>query len=404
MDLFGRYVFRQVLGSFLMILLTLTVIVWLATALSRLDLLTTHGQSVTLFLKMTSLALPNLIALIAPNALLLATLQTLDRLNGDSELIVMTSSGMPAWRIATPFLALAALVTAVLLIVNVYLAPQSMRTLRTFITQVRTDLISQVLQPGRFSSPEAGLTFHIRDRALDGELQGLMVHDRRDPKQVVTTLARTGQILKREDGSYLIMQNGHIHRVDTTKAEKQVQIIAFEQYIFDLSQFGPKSEAQYLKPRERFLGELLNPDPEDPLFKRFPGKFRSEFHNRFANGLYPLAYVLIALAFLSRARTIRQNRWSTIFLAFGAAVGTRVAGLAAVNTLTLDASAVVLVYGVPLVAILVAALAIQARTIPLAIPEKEIERVLARLKPYTRRLRTGLGLADQEKQQGGRVA
>ena len=52
-----------------------------------------------------------------------------------------------------------------------------MRALRDLIPQVRTDLISQVLQPGRFSSPEPGLTFHIRDRSLTGDLLGLLVHD-----------------------------------------------------------------------------------------------------------------------------------------------------------------------------------------------------------------------------------
>ncbi|MGI9382899.1 MAG: LPS export ABC transporter permease LptF [Methyloligellaceae bacterium] len=364
MDLFGRYVFRQVAGSFLLIVLTLTVIVWLATALSQLDLLTSQGQSFLLFVQMTSLALPNLVALISPIALLLACLHTLDRLNSDSELIVMTSSGTNLWRISTPFLSLAAIVTVGLVVLNLYLSPLSMRTLRSYITQVRTDLISQVLQPGRFSSPEAGLTFHIRDRELSGELKGLVVHDQRDPAQVMSYLARSGQILKREDGSYLVMQKGHIHRYDAGKAEKAVQIVAFDQYIFDLSQFGPKTGAAHLKPRERYLSELLEPAPDDPLFQRFPGKFRSEFHNRFATPFYPLAYVLIALAVLGRARTIRENRWSSIFLAFGAAVAVRVFGLASTNLLTLDPSAVLLVYGVPIGAIVAAALIAQVRTLP----------------------------------------
>ena len=364
MDLFGRYVFRQVAGSFLLIVLTLTLIVWLATALSQLDLLTSQGQSFLLFLQMTSLALPNLIALISPIALLLACLHTLDRLNADSELIVMTSSGTNLWRISAPFLALASIITVALVILNLYLSPLSMRTLRSYVTQVRTDLISQVLQPGRFSSPEAGLTFHIQDRDLSGELKGLVVHDQREPAQVMSYLAKTGQILKREDGSFLVMRNGHIHRYDASKAEKAVQIVAFDQYIFDLSQFGPKTGVAVLKPRERYLGELLAPDPDDPLFQRFPGKFRSEFHNRFATPFYPLAYVLIALAVLGRARTVRENRWSSIFLAFGLAVGVRVAGLASTNLLTLDASAVVLVYGIPIGAIALALLVAQARMMP----------------------------------------
>jgi len=111
MDLFSRYIFRQAAGSFLLILITLTAIVWLATALSRLELLTAQGQTVIVFLKMTLLVLPNLFALIAPNAFLLSCLYTLNRLNGDSELIAMTASGTPIWRFAMPLITLAALVS-----------------------------------------------------------------------------------------------------------------------------------------------------------------------------------------------------------------------------------------------------------------------------------------------------
>ena len=106
MTLFSRYVFRQVANAFLIILLTLTAIVWLATALRQLDLIISQGQGVVLFLKLTLLSLPSLMALIAPNAMLMAALYTLDRLNGDSELIVMTASGATIWRIGSSLIVL----------------------------------------------------------------------------------------------------------------------------------------------------------------------------------------------------------------------------------------------------------------------------------------------------------
>ena len=195
MTLFGRYMFRQVTNAFLVILLTLTTVVWLATALKELDLITSQGQGILLFFQMTLLSLPSLMALIAPNAMMMAVLYTLDRMNGDSELIVMTASGAPVWRIGASLLALASIVCLVILLANIFLTPASMRALRSFVTQVRADLISQVIQPGRFSSPEPGLTFHIRDRNSNGDLLGLLVHDERDTKQVMSYLAERGRII-----------------------------------------------------------------------------------------------------------------------------------------------------------------------------------------------------------------
>jgi len=365
MDLFSRYIFRQAAGSFLLILLTLTAIVWLATALSRLELLTAQGQTVFVFLKMTMLALPNLFALIAPNAFLLSCLYTLNRLNGDSELIAMTASGTPIWRFATPFLVLAALVSLLIISVNFYVQPWSMQKLRSYVIQVRTDLISQVLRPGHFSSPEKGLTFHIRDRALNGDLLGLLVHDTRKPEQVLSFLAERGRIVKVDDNAYLTMTNGHIHRREAKRDDGNVRIVKFDQYIFDISSFGPKTAFKEVKPRARYIGELLYPDPKDSYYQKRKGKFRAELHNRFATPLYPFAYALIAIMFLGGAHTVRQSRFGSVLAAFSFSVAVRVGGLIAMNLSAIHASAVILVYAIPLGAIVLAAVATDGRLIPI---------------------------------------
>ena len=111
MDLFARYIFRQAAGAILLILVTLTVILWVATALKQIGLMTSQGQGMVLLLKITTLALPSLVAAIAPVALLIACIHTLNRLNGDSEIIVMTASGTQSWRFATPLMVLGLLVT-----------------------------------------------------------------------------------------------------------------------------------------------------------------------------------------------------------------------------------------------------------------------------------------------------
>ena len=365
MMLFGRYMFRQAANAFLVILLTLTLVVWLATALKELNLITSQGQGIVLFFQMTLLSLPSLIALIAPNAMLMAALYTLDRMNGDSELIVMTASGAPVWRIGAPLLALASIVSVAILLANLFLTPASMRALRSFITQVRADLISQVIQPGRFSSPESGLTFHIRDRSLNGDLLGLLVHDERNDKQVMSYLAERGRIITNDDGSYLVMFGGYVHRYNGEDPDKNVQIVAFDQNMLDLSEFSPKDTGgKDLRPREQYISELISPDMNDKGTKRNPGQIRSELHDRLATPLYPLVFAFIAIALLGHARTTRESRWAQILLAFGIALGLRVVGLVVGNLVALNAWAVALVYAVPLGAILVAAWAAHVRMAP----------------------------------------
>lgn len=360
--IFSRYVFRQAGGAVLLILLSLSGVVWIALALRQLNLVTTQGQETLVFIKMTLLALPNLMALVAPLALLVAVIHVLNRLNGDSELIVATAAGATVWNAARPLLLLALLVSMAVTFVNHVGMPWSLRLLRDYVIQVRTDLITQVIQPGRFSSPENNLTFHIRERSLDGELLGLVMHDARDEKQVVTFLAERGRIIKQDESAYLLMQAGHILR--RTSVTEPIHIVAFDRYAVDLARFEAKEESVTLKPRERYFSELVRPDPNDWFQRRQPGQLRAEVHERLSSPLYPFAFVLIAIAFVGQAQTTRQSRVESVVMAFLVAAGLRLGGLAATNLVSVRASAVPLVYALPIVAMVLAVVVAQRRMRP----------------------------------------
>jgi lipopolysaccharide export system permease protein len=358
MKIFERYVFRQAGMAVLVILLSLSGIVWVALALRQLNVVTSQGQDVWMLFKMTTLALPNLMAIIAPFSLLIAAIHTLNRLNGDSELIVLTASGATIWTTARPLLLVAALVAAGVAFVNHLAMPWSMRQLRDYIVQVRTDILTQVIQPGQFSSPEPSLTFHIRERALNGELLGLMVHDAREKAQTQSYLAERGVIVSRGQTSYLVMYDGHIVR--RADKDEPSQIIAFEQYPVDLDRFEKKlDDGDDLKPRERYYSELVHPEPTSGYFKSSPGKFRAELHERSSNPIYPFAFVMIALALVGQAHSTRQSAMKQVTTAFVLAATLRLGGLALSNVVVLKAGAVPILYAYPLGAILLALLKIE---------------------------------------------
>ena len=352
MGIFERYVFRQAGSALLIILLSLSSIVWVALALRQLNVVTSQGQDVWMLVKMTTLALPNLMAIIAPFSLLIASIHTLNRLNGDSELIVLTASGATVWRAAKPLLALALLVALGVAFVNHVGMPWSLKKLRDYVVMVRANILTQVIQPGAFSSPEEGLTFHIRERAQNGELLGLIVHDTRNAALNQSYLAERSAILQRGESNFIIMHKGHIVR--RTDKDEPSQIIAFEQYAVDLDQFEKKmdDETEDLKPRERYLGELMYPEPTSSSYRNAPGKFRAELHERFANPLYPIAFVFIALAAVGQAHSTRQNRVQQVAIAFVLAAGLRLGGLAMNNIVVMNESATALLYLLPLSAML----------------------------------------------------
>jgi lipopolysaccharide export system permease protein len=324
----GWYIFRTTLGAFWLILGSLTLVVWLDTAVRDLDLMTSQGQTALEFLGLMSLAIPQLVLIISPIALMIAAAHTLNRLATDSELIVLNAAGMSPWRLFRTFMAAAAVVAAMVLFLSAYFSPLCLRELRSIATRVRADFVANIVQPGRFISLEHGLTFHIRARQADGVLLGVFLDDRRDPKEQSTILAEQGKIVQNDQGTYLFLQTGNIqrHALD----QRDPTIVRFERYAFDLSRLagaGQSATVTY-SVRERNTWDLIHPDPRDPEVRRDPGQFRAELHDRLIAPFYPLAFMIVAFAYLGAPRTTRQSRTWSLISAGGAVAALRMTGFA----------------------------------------------------------------------------
>ena len=233
MGLIERYIFRRALVAFLATLTVLTGVVWVTQALRQLDLVTAKGQAIGAFLAITGLALPFLVLLIAPFAVVIAAIVTLATLNADSELVVMQASGASRWRTLKPILAIGVAVGLLAAVLTFWAAPAGLKQVREALTQVRIDLVASIIRPGRFIEIDDGLTFHIRDRAADGGISGIVLDDERDPDRSMTYLANGGHIVEALDRTLLVMSNGTIQR--RIRKDGSLSIVRFDAYAFDLS-------------------------------------------------------------------------------------------------------------------------------------------------------------------------
>jgi lipopolysaccharide export system permease protein len=348
MNLVERYIFRIVSGAFLGCLVALTGVIWITQALREMDLITGKGQTLLVFFTVTGLSLPTLVAVISPVALFIAIMFALNRLNGDSELIVMSAAGMPPGRVMRPFLAFGGIVCVIVAVLTLYVIPASFQELRDLVSKIRADFVSNIVQEGQFTTLDNGVTFHYRERAGDA-LLGILMQDRRDETKRVVYLAERGQTLEHKGQSYLQLENGSIHRQGTgTSGNPQSSIVTFDSYAVDLSALNQETSEFVYKPRERSTGDLLMPDRNDSYYKLQAGRFRAELHDRLTSWMFALAVVFIAFACLGDVKTTRQGRGSAMAISVVAVVGLRIAMFAASSALARSPGALVVVYGLPL--------------------------------------------------------
>jgi len=321
-----KYIVRTTLASFAVVLVSLTGVIWITQALRGIDLMTSQGQTIMTFLGITSLVIPALVLIIAPIALMIAVSHTLNKLATDSEIIVMNAAGLSPIRLFRPFLIATAIVALGVAFIAAYLAPDGMRRIKQWDAEITADVLANILQPGRFSQLEQNLTIRIRERLPGGVLAGVFVDDSRDPKERVSIMADRGTVLKNERGSFLVLQDGHLERFEATKRDPI--LVSFERYAFDMSKFSNRSSGITYGIRERYLWELMSPDPEDPMYKQLPGQFFADLHDRLMSPLYPFAFAAITFAFLGTPRTTRQSRSFSIGASVLAVFGIRMIGFA----------------------------------------------------------------------------
>jgi lipopolysaccharide export system permease protein len=352
MNVLERYVLRRVLLQAAAATAASLGIVWTIQALTKINLVTDSGQSTGAFLFLATLLLPAIIPIVLPFAVLIATTNSLNGLNIESELTVIHASGAPRSRVFKPILIVALIAAFFTILSGSLIEPYARQRARSLVAEARADLITLVIQEGSFKKIDDNVFMQVAKRLPNGLLGGLFIADSRDKKSDLIYYAREGAIVKEGDNSLLVMKDGEIHSRDVSSG--QLSLIRFTSYAFDLSQFTAASSKPTLLPKDQTTGYLFAPDANDKIFQEHPQRFSAELHKRMSEWLYPIAFAMIGIAVCGMARSHRDNPLFLTFNAISLAFILRWVGLLVEDLAESTSWAYLFVYAVPLIGIALA--------------------------------------------------
>ncbi len=326
MTLISRYMFRQLLWTLAGVAFALAAIALLSQSLGALDLIVDQRQSADIFLKVTALALPQLVALVLPIATFVGVLIALNRMQQDHELVVAKTAGMSRWALASPALRLGILAGFLILVANLWIQPLAAREMRELLFSAKTDLASVLVKEGSFTHPTSDLTVYAGSRESGGHLKNILLHDATDPTSPVTYLAEDGQIVVRDDVPALVMNQGSRQSLST---DGRYGFLSFDEYVFDLKDFVKTDDEFFLKLSDRYLHELLFPDMTRKWERENTPKVWAEAHYRLSSPLYAPVFALIAIVAVIGGSFSRMGYGRRIAVAAVAALFVRLLGFAA---------------------------------------------------------------------------
>lgn len=291
LNLFNKYIFRQLLGPFILIMLSMTGIAWLIQSLRFIELIIIKGLPVNIFINLTILIIPKLLATIIPFIAFLSTLITYARLNTESELISMKSAGMNNFKILLPSIIFGITLGVFTIFLENYASPYAYNKFKNLQHNIRNNYISTLFQEKVFSSPIKGLTVFIKERDEIGTFQGILIHDERDLNKTISIIAEKGKIVTTKNGARFALINGNRQEISKNK---NISILYFDEYTLNISNYNKETSSRFKDVSERNFYELLNPNENiNVLYKK---EFKAEAHKRIMTPIIVLMMVLIGAA------------------------------------------------------------------------------------------------------------
>ncbi|MDB5454931.1 MAG: lptF [Caulobacter sp.] len=345
MRLIERYLFRELLGPALLATTACSAVALLASSLSQFDLLVDQRQNAMVFVRVIGLALPQLINLLLPIALLVGALVALNRLHTEQEIVICFAAGMSRWRVISPAMRLAAMATLLSLALSLWVQPWAAREGREIRFAVKTDLAATLVRAGEFTEPGSGLTVYAQSIDRDNLIHNLFIHQDKGNGGATTYTAREGVIATKNDKPVLIMRKGSNQEFSSSGV---LNYLSFDEYVFDLSSLFEDDELLHYKISDRYPHELFFPDLTQDWERKNRVKLLAEGHSRIASPLYNIAMMAMALAAVIGGSFNRMGYGKRIAAVGAAAAVVRIVGFAVQAACDDNVWFNVLQYAVPL--------------------------------------------------------
>lgn len=292
MTLIQGYLFRQIARPVVGACAALAGIGILSQSLDQLEVIVERGQSVWVMVKLTLLAVPQLLAVIIPIGLFVGALVALTRLQREQELTAVFASGVTRWSAIRPAVRIAVIAAVLTLLITTLLQPWAQRQARAEAFAVRTDLAALLVEEGRFVQGPEGLTVYVQQIEQNGLLKNIFIYQAEDDR--VTTWDAAEARFSRIDGEpILTLIDGSWQRYSSRGV---LEHLSFGRQDVPLGAYSEVTDTIRYKPSDLYLTQLLNPSPQDLDRVGSAGELRAEAHSRLSAPLYALLAMAMALS------------------------------------------------------------------------------------------------------------
>jgi len=315
---------------FILILLTISVIIWILQAVNYLDFVIEDGHGFFVYFNYTLLSFPKIFSRIYPISIFLAFSYILLKYEEKNELIIFWNFGIKKIQFINYFIKFSLLFVFLSLLLSVLITPFAQDKARSFIRTSDLDFFESILKPKKFVDIVKNLTIYYDKKNINGELENIFLNDKSDSNNSQTTFAKKGNFEIRGKKKILVLYDG----TTINKINGKISKFTFDKTDFNISKFE-SSTTTHQKTQETPTRQLVTcslilgsskKNLDNPKIKKINNcnvgnleNIYEELHSRLIKPFYIIFLITLSLLLILKSKNdpaFKGYKYKIYFLGF----------------------------------------------------------------------------------------
>ena len=226
--------------SFLVLIFSFSIIVWVIQAVNYLDFISEDGHGFKVYFLYTLFNFPKIFSKLFLISLFISLFYIIVKFENDNELSIYWSVGISKINFINKVLKFSILLLIIQFSLTAYISPKSQNKSKSFIRMSNIDFFPSLIKEKKFIDTLSNLTIYVDEQSSDKKkFRNILIKDQnKNGNEYQIIVASEGDIVTNNNVNYLILKKGEIF---SSTNNKDFSNFKFENFEFNLSNFGSKT-------------------------------------------------------------------------------------------------------------------------------------------------------------------
>ena len=241
-DKLNNYIFSETIKSYCLVLISFSLLIWVAQAAKFLNLITDAGLSIEVYVKYIVLLFPKIVSQLMIISFLIGLFLSITKFLESKEIEIYWLAGISKLNIAIIIFKISFIPVVIALFFSLYLVPNTNYKSREILSMSEFSMVNSLVKKNNFNSPLKKLTIFVNKNDNKGNLEKIFIFE-----ELKTIIAKNGRVVNINDKNYLELTNGFIHEKNK---DQNITVVKFDKTIFDFTKYQT-GVTKYIKLQER---------------------------------------------------------------------------------------------------------------------------------------------------------